>query len=157
MTGTSFPPVPELRVARVVEARNHPNADRLLVMRIDLGGEERQIVAGIRDHYHAEELVGKEIVVVANLQPAKLRGEWSQAMLLATEDEGGRLGILLAPGAAAGTRVAPSSGQPPDGEITFEGFHENVLMATPEGVFLNGQPLEGAALVMDRSVYGRLK
>ncbi len=91
------PPVPDLRAARVLEAMDHPNADRLLIMKIDLGGEERQIVAGIVGHYELDELVDKPIVVVANLQHAKLRGEVSQGMLLAAENEEGRLGLLLAP------------------------------------------------------------
>ena len=73
----------ELRVATVRSAEPHPNADRLLVLRVDLGGEERQLVAGIRAHYTPEELVGKQIVVVTNLQPATLRGVESQGMLLA--------------------------------------------------------------------------
>jgi methionine--tRNA ligase beta chain len=76
----------DLRVARVIAAEPHPNADRLLVLRIDLGGEERQIVAGIRSSYEPAALVGKQIVVVANLEPAMLRGVESQGMLLAVRD-----------------------------------------------------------------------
>jgi tRNA-binding protein len=155
--GRPRPPVPELRAARVTEAMEHPNADRLLVLRIHLGTEERQIVAGIRAHYEPSELAGRSIVVVANLQHAKLRGEWSQAMLLAAESEDGRLGLLLAPGAEPGTSVGVAGGPAPDPEITFAGFHENTLLATPEGVTLNGAMVEGARLVMDREVYGRLK
>ena len=77
----------ELRVATIKSAEPHPNADKLLVLQIDLGGETRQICAGIRNHYSAEELVGKQIVVVANLETAKLRGLDSQGMLLAASDE----------------------------------------------------------------------
>jgi tRNA-binding protein len=73
----------ELRVAKVIEARPHPNADRLLLLRVDVGGEEKQIVAGIRQHYTPEQLTGKLIVVVNNLEPAMLRGESSNGMLLA--------------------------------------------------------------------------
>ena len=73
----------ELRVARVLEARPHPNADRLLLVQVDLGDEQKQIVAGIRQHYSPEQLVGKLIVVVNNLEPAMLRGEASNGMLLA--------------------------------------------------------------------------
>lgn len=153
----SNPPVPDLRTARVLEARDHPNADRLLVMRIDLGSEERQIVAGIVGHYALEELVGKPIVVVANLQHAKLRGEVSQGMLLAAENEEGRLGLLLAPDAEPGTPVRIPGGAGPDSEITFTGFHENTLLAGPGGVTLNGAPLGGTRLVMDRDVYGKLR
>jgi len=73
----------ELRVATVTAAEPHPNADRLLVLRVDLGGEQRQIVAGIRAHYAPETLVGRQVVVVSNLEPAMLRGVESQGMLLA--------------------------------------------------------------------------
>lgn len=153
----SPPPVPDLRTARVLEARDHPNADRLLVMKIDMGTEERQIVAGIVGHYELEELEGKPIVVVANLQPARLRGEVSQGMLLASENEEGRLGVLLAPEAEPGTPLRVEGGPPPDSEITFPGFHENTLLAGPGGVTLNGDPLSGARLIMDREVYGKLR
>jgi methionyl-tRNA synthetase len=78
----------ELRVATVTGAEPHPNADKLLVLQIDLGGETRQICAGIRSHYSPEDLVGKQIVVVANLETAKLRGLESQGMLLAATDQG---------------------------------------------------------------------
>jgi methionine--tRNA ligase beta chain len=78
----------ELKVATVKSAEPHPNADRLMVLNVDLGSEERQICAGIRNHYAPQELVGKQIVVVANLETAKLRGLESQGMLLAASDEG---------------------------------------------------------------------
>jgi methionine--tRNA ligase beta chain len=95
----------ELRVATVKAAEPHPMADRLLVLKIDLGTEERQLVAGIRAHYTPEELVGKQIVVVANLQPAVLRGVESQGMLLAASD--GEQVIVLSPEkpTAPGSRV----------------------------------------------------
>jgi tRNA-binding protein len=73
----------ELRVAKVLEARPHPNADRLMLLQIDVGDQQKQIVAGIRHHYDAEKLVGKLIVIVNNLEPAMLRGEPSNGMLLA--------------------------------------------------------------------------
>ncbi len=78
----------ELRVATVKEAAPHPNADRLLVLKVDLGTEERQIVAGIRAHYDPAALVGTQVVVVANLEPAKLRGVESHGMLLAASADG---------------------------------------------------------------------
>jgi methionyl-tRNA synthetase len=73
----------ELRVAQVLEARHHPNADKLMLLQVDLGDEQKQIVAGIRQHYTPEQLVGKLIVIVNNLEPAMLRGETSNGMLLA--------------------------------------------------------------------------
>ena len=87
----------DLRVATVISAEAHPNADRLLVLRIDLGDAERQIVAGIRTSYEPTALVGKQIVVVANLEPIQLRGELSQGMLLAATDSATNRVIILAP------------------------------------------------------------
>ncbi len=78
----------ELKIATVKAAEPHPNADRLMVLQVDLGSEQRQICAGIREHYAPEDLVGKQIVVVANLETAKLRGMESQGMLLAASDDG---------------------------------------------------------------------
>ena len=85
----------ELRVATILAAEAHPNADRLLVLQIDLGDEKRQLVAGIRAHYAPEALVGRQIVIVANLAPAMLRGVESQGMLLAAGD--GERVVLLRP------------------------------------------------------------
>jgi len=79
----------ELCVGTVKTAEPHPNADRLLVLRVDVGGEERQIVAGIRAAYDPATLVGRQVVVVANLEPATLRGVESQGMLLAAAGESG--------------------------------------------------------------------
>jgi methionyl-tRNA synthetase len=73
----------DLRVARVLEAAPHPNADKLIVLKIDLGDEQRQLCAGLRGYYEPQDLVGKDIVVVANLAPRTMRGEVSQGMLLA--------------------------------------------------------------------------
>lgn len=78
----------ELRVARVLEAERVENADKLLKLRVDLGSETRQIVAGIALAYEPEALVGKRIIVVANLEPARIRGVESQGMLLAADLDG---------------------------------------------------------------------
>ena len=76
----------ELRVAEVIEAKKVEKADKLLELKVRIGEEERTIVAGIALHYAPEELVGKKIVVVYNLKPAKLRGITSQGMLLAASE-----------------------------------------------------------------------
>lgn len=73
----------DLRVAKIIKAEKHPNADKLLVLQVDLGFEQRQIVSGIAEFKNADDLVGKEIVVVANLKPAKFRGLLSEAMITA--------------------------------------------------------------------------
>jgi methionyl-tRNA synthetase len=98
----------ELRLGTIVEAEKHPDADRLVVLKVNLGTEQRQIVAGIRQWYEPAELVGRTIVVVANLAPAKLRGIWSQGMLLAATDQAtGRVAILTCDGELApGSKVS---------------------------------------------------
>ena len=73
----------ELVVGTVEKCEKHPEADRLLVSQINIGKETRQIVSGIADHYTPEEMIGKKVIVVANLKPAKLRGVESQGMILA--------------------------------------------------------------------------
>ncbi len=85
----------ELRIATVLAARPHPNADKLILLQIKVDEEEKQIVAGIRLHYTPEQLVGRQIVVVNNLQEAMLRGEESHGMLLAASDAAGV--VLLQP------------------------------------------------------------
>jgi methionyl-tRNA synthetase len=84
----------KLTVAQVLKAEKVEKADKLLRLEIQVGDEQRQIVAGIAKHYTPEELIGKFIVVVANLQPAKIRGLESNGMLLAAEDETGVLAVL---------------------------------------------------------------
>jgi methionine--tRNA ligase beta chain len=79
----------DLRIATVLEAREHPNANKLLLLKIQVGEAVKQIVAGIKAHYDPQALVGTQIVIVNNLEPAMLRGEESQGMLLAASDAGG--------------------------------------------------------------------
>ncbi len=79
----------ELIIAEVKEVKEHPDADRLYVLRIDTGKEEKQLVAGIRSSYTKEELTGRKIVVINNLEPAVIRGEESCGMLLAVGAEKG--------------------------------------------------------------------
>lgn len=76
----------DLRVAEILEVKDHPDADRLFVLKIKIGSEERQLVAGIKGHYSKEELVGKKIIVIVNLEPAVLRGVKSEGMLLAASE-----------------------------------------------------------------------
>ncbi|MFH1776405.1 MAG: methionine--tRNA ligase subunit beta [Candidatus Omnitrophota bacterium] len=77
----------EIKIATIVEVKDHPNADKLYLLTINLGTEQRQIVAGIKKHYSPEELLNKNIVVVTNLEPATIRGIESKGMLLAAQGE----------------------------------------------------------------------
>ena len=95
----------DLRVATVTAAELHPKADKLLVLRVEMGGEERQLVAGIRAQYRPEDLIGRQVVVVANLAPATLRGVESHGMVLAAVD-GDRVVLLKSDEpVAAGSQV----------------------------------------------------
>ncbi len=85
----------ELKVVQVVEAKVHPNADKLLVLTVDTGAERKEIVAGIALQYSVSELVGKKVILVNNLQPAALRGVVSNGMILAAKD--GELLSLVTP------------------------------------------------------------
>jgi len=95
----------DIRIARITSVENHPNADKLYVMQVDIGNEARQLVAALRPHYTPEQLQGKSVAVVVNLAPAVLRGVESQGMLLAAVDEP-RV-VILQPEAeiATGARV----------------------------------------------------
>ena len=96
----------ELRVARVVEAARIEGTDRLLQLKLDVGElGPRQIVAGIAEAYEPEQLVGKKIVIVANLKPARIRGVESQGMLLAADLDGRPIVATFGEDVAAGTRV----------------------------------------------------
>lgn len=98
----------DLRVGTVTAAEDHPNADKLLVLQVDLGEEKRQILAGIRGVYDPNDLVGRQIVIVANLAPRMMRGLESQGMLLAASDAGKETLSVLAPDkfVAPGSRVS---------------------------------------------------
>ncbi|OGX00303.1 MAG: methionine--tRNA ligase subunit beta [Omnitrophica bacterium RIFCSPLOWO2_02_FULL_45_16] len=94
----------ELKIAKIVEVEEIVGAEKLLKLKIDLGGEKRQIVAGIKKAYQAKDLIGKEIVVVVNLEPRMMMGIESNGMLLAASDDNGP--VLLIPD----KEVPPGSG-----------------------------------------------
>lgn len=85
----------QLKVAKILEADRVEDSDKLVKLKVDLGSEQRQIIAGIGNIYTPEILVGKQIIVVANLEPRKLMGLESQGMLVAASDEMGP--VLIVP------------------------------------------------------------
>jgi methionyl-tRNA synthetase len=108
----------DLRVGKVVSIEDHPDAEKLFIMSVDLGDEKRQIVAGLKGYYTSEELDGRDLVILCNLQPAKLRGVESNGMLLAAEHKE-IVSVVLAEGSAPGTQVFGSKGLP---VMSFEDF-----------------------------------
>ena len=89
----------DLRVAKILEVEDVENSDKLWKLKIQVGEEIRTLAAGIKAYYTREELVGKLIIVIANLEPRKIRGIESQGMLLAAEDDNGNVKLLTVDGA----------------------------------------------------------
>lgn len=107
-----------IRIGQVLEVKDHPRADKLLVMEVDFKDERRTLVAGLKNHYKPEELEGRKIAVLCNLKPAKLRGVESKGMLLAAESDG-VVGVLFSDTAEPGDVV---TGGRSASEISFEEF-----------------------------------
>ncbi len=84
----------DLRLAQIIEAERVPDTDKLLKLKLDLGDETREIVSGIGMQYHPEDLIGKQIVIVANLEPKVFRGIESQGMLLCAVDKEDKVALL---------------------------------------------------------------
>jgi methionyl-tRNA synthetase len=144
----------DIRVAKVLTVEDHPNADKLQVMRIDIGTEKRTIVSGLKGHYENEELEGMNIIVLCNLQAAKLRGIESRGMLLAAED--GNIVSLLVDesGADPGARIMGTEDAP---VLQFEEFKKlrlRIGLGTEKGVqvapnhFIDLETPEGKLVAM---------
>ena len=98
----------DLKVGTILDAQPHPDAEKLLVLQVDLGSEKRQIVAGIKKFYACEQLKGVQIVVITNLEPRTLRGVTSHGMLLAASDPEDNPDWGIAGGSLALLTVAPN-------------------------------------------------
>jgi len=110
-----------LKVAKIIEAKDHPDADKLFILQIDLGKEKRQLVAGLKGHYSPEELLNKKIIVITNLKHAKLRGVESQGMLLAGDD-GENVGVLTSDKSEAGEKAYIDGFENSTKELTYDEF-----------------------------------
>jgi len=131
----------DLRVARIIEVNDHPNADKLYVLQIDLGAEKRQLVAGLKGHYSKEELKGKKIVVITNLKYAKLRGIESQGMLLAGDD-GENVGVLTVEKSEAGSHVYPEGFSISKSQLAFDDFLKLEIKASSHKAVFKGKELK---------------
>jgi methionyl-tRNA synthetase len=132
-----------LKVAKVVSVEDHPNADKLYVLQIDLGSEKRQLVAGLKDHYKKDELLNKKIIVITNLKYAKLRGIESQGMLLAGDD-GKNVEVLSAdldPGTEVGIRGYDHSNE----QITFEQFQKLKIVIKEKRPFFENNEIKAGS------------
>lgn len=84
----------DIRIGKIVEIIDHPNADKLYIATVETGDATKKLVAGVKEHYTKEELLNKQVVILNNLEPATIRGVQSEGMILATKD-GGKLSILI--------------------------------------------------------------
>ena len=130
-----------LKVAKIMEIKDHPNADKLYILDIDLGTEKRQLVAGIKGHYSADELKDKKIIVVTNLKPAKLRGVESNGMLLAGDDGTGP-GLLTADESSPGDKVYFEGFENDAKELTFDDFLKIHMAVKNSKVYFENKELK---------------
>ncbi|MGM5488765.1 MAG: methionine--tRNA ligase [Nanobdellota archaeon] len=130
----------QLRAGTVLRVRDHPEADKLYLIDVDLGEEQRQVVAGLRPYYTKEELTGQTVVVVANLKPAKLRGETSQGMLLAAESEG--VVKLVEHSVEDGELFVPEGYEPQQDEVDIKDFASMDLRIESGQLLCNGMRVE---------------
>jgi len=131
----------DLRVAEIIKVEDHPDADKLYIIQTEIGKEKRQIVAGIKKNYKKEELIGKKIIIVTNLKPAKLRGELSNGMLLAVESKED-CGLLYAEKAKPGDKVSFEGYKTNKQQITFDQFSKLKINAEKGKVLFNGKVLK---------------
>lgn len=146
----------DLRVAKIKTVEQHPDADKLFIIQLDVGTEKRTIVSGLAPYYQKEELLNKHIILVANLQAAKLRGVLSQGMLLAAENKKGEVGVVVAPHAQPGTRVHIENQVEDPKEITIKQVAAIALEAKENGVWNNDKALtvNNKPLSVDKGILG---
>ncbi|MFC1648413.1 methionine--tRNA ligase [Nanoarchaeota archaeon] len=152
-----------LKVAEVLDVKQHPNADKLYVLKLGLGTEERQLVAGLKPYYEPSELKGKKLVMVTNLEPANLRGEKSQGMLLAaegpTKENNATVGVLFVEKAKPGTQVFVQGAKAGENLISFDDFMKIKLEAKDSKAFFEGKELKAGDEIVkvDKVIKGKVR
>jgi methionyl-tRNA synthetase len=156
----------QLRVARITDAKKHSDAAKLYVEEIDLGDEKRQIVSGLAPYYSIDELIGRKIIVVTNLEPARIRGVESQGMLLAAEENGvvgllgsdDEIGSYVYSGSAENTSDAEKSCASVKNKITIKDFAAIDLRVIEGKVYCNSKELKTRSgfLNVDRIKNGKV-
>ena len=130
----------DLKVATIESVEKHPDADKLLVLQVSLGKEKRQLVAGLAEYYKPEELEGKNIVMLTNLESAKLRGVESQGMMLAGEK--GKEVKAVFSDKPAGTQVGVEGFETNEDQITFKDFQKVKLKIKDHNILYQNKPLK---------------
>jgi len=132
-----------LKVGKILSVENHPNADKLYVLRVDIGKETRQLCAGIKTYYTPDQLLGRNVVVLSNLKPAMLRGVESQGMVLAAE-LAGAVKLLGAHHSEPGDHVGIGDITAGKSQITIEDFQKITLTTKDKNAVYGGKPLKTA-------------
>lgn len=150
----------DLRVAKIISVEKHPQAEKLYIEKLDCGnGEQRTIVSGLVPYYESNELLGKNIILVYNLKPAKLRGTLSQGMLLATT-KGKKVGVLEVPDAQPGNKITfKDIDMAQAKEITIEEFFSVKIKSEEKGIFVEGHELlaqDGKKIKVDKDLVGKV-
>ena len=147
---TNFEEVPTLgketfpaniKVAQIDSVEEHPGADKLYVLKINLGNEKRQLVAGLREFYKKEDLLERKVLVVTNLKHASIRGQQSEGMLLAADTEG-KVELLAAPNETVGKEVFAEGLESSGAEITIDKFYSLGLSVANNHVYYNSKILK---------------
>ena len=147
----------DLRVAKIIDVKDHPQADKLYLMQLDLGPlGKRIIVAGIKPCYSKEELNGKSIIIVTNLKSATIRGIQSKGMLLAAEDDQGDVSLLDPKDATPGTEIfVEGIPREPVSVLEFDDFKQVIMtIGDKQEVVYNGKPLKSKnnTVITDKKV-----
>jgi methionyl-tRNA synthetase len=146
-----------LRVAEIVDIKDHPNAEKLYILKINLGSEVRQLVAGLKEYYPKDELKGKKIIVITNLKYAKIRGVESQGMLLAAEDSN-NVGILTVKKSKPGTQITCGTLESSVQQISFEKFQMIKIIVEKGKVICEGSTLKaGTEYLYPEKIKGEAK
>lgn len=148
-----------LKVAKILDVKPHPEADKLLILEIDLGAEKRQLVAGLKPYYKTEELIGKNLIVVTNLKYAKLRGIESQGMLLACEGKNNKVGVLTIIDAKPGEIVKVGNLENDTKQIKFEEFTKIKIKAKKDKVIFEKNELKvnNKNIFPDKGIEGNVR
>ena len=148
-----------LKVGKIIETNDHPSAEKLYIEKIDVGEDKpRQIISGLKDYYKKEELLGKKVVVVANLKPAKLRGEISQGMILAADDKK-KVGLIYADSKIGENLTCKNKKADNSTEITIDDFFKIKLKSNGTKILHNNcdVEIEGGKLIIDKKVKGSIR
>jgi len=149
----------ELTVGKILKVEPHPDADKLFIEQLDMGGSTRQIVSGLRSYYSEEELVGKHVVVITNLRPATIRGVKSEGMLLAAENKKD-VGVIEAPNSSPGSSVFGKQPHTPAAkEITIDDVAKVTMIAKDNRVLADDEMLQtdSETLSVDKGIDGKVR